>query len=221
MKATLAQIVEITLRSQSHSGLRAKSQAPSEKSLRRWLKRNGSPSARLAALATTRPAVTPVPADAASPSPVATPSTEWLYHWRVTEGKSPIDDSLSLALGLTGKSDRESQSQLCIMVLRYKERKWDVIVSPAAGYLGSTENPKVTLRWDREKAETGTWLASSDGRSAFAPSARKFINRAIGASTLVMRFYPRFSGEETATFDMTGLSAELAKYPEAQKALGK
>lgn len=152
-----------------------------------------------------------------SPSPAGNLQVP-VEHWVVKEDASPIDDSQTVTLRVLGKLD--VASGYCSLVLRYKEHEWEAFFGTSE-YIGTSRKPKVLLRWDSAPAETSTWESSVTGAGVFAPSAKKFILRAMKTSKLVVRLYAFTGEEQTAVFDLTGLTDELAKFPELQKTLAE
>lgn len=164
----------------------------------------------------------PVRAQSPTPSPSPTSIGEKLleHHWTVDERKSPIDDSLTVVFSLLGQHETESApgTEIALMLIRYKEHKWDVIVHAAGGYLGYGR-PSVILRWDQAKAEKALWDDSTGNVSAFAPSPKAFVSQVMKSTKLVVRMFPKFTGEETILFNVAGLADEINKYPEIANSL--
>lgn len=165
---------------------------------------------------------------AADPEPGATPESSpsigarlLTHRWTVEEKeKSPIDDSPTVVFALVGTlNDGPDPIEFPMLTLVWKERHWSVCLNATGGYLGYY-SPPLLLRWDQNHAENVTWDSASNHKAAFAPAPKKFILRAMKTSRLVVRAFPKFEGERTATFDMVGLADKMAKYPELMKSLG-
>ena len=172
--------------------------------------------------APTNAAETATPIASPSPSPAASPTTAPTlldHHWIVDERQSAMDDSSTVTFSLLGVRDSASdQPTNDLLVVRWREGKWDVMVSTNHEFLGD-RYPTVMTRWDRTPAETALWLSSSDFTAAFCPIPTAFIERASKASKLVVRLFPKFAGESTVVFDLTGLSDDIEKYPKAKASL--
>ncbi len=172
--------------------------------------------------ATSTPVGTASPVAISSPSPSSSPSaspTLLDHHWVVDERQSAMDDSTTITFSLLGVRDSASdQPTNDLLIARWREGKWDVMVSTNHEYLGD-RYPTVMARWDQTPAETSLWLSSSDFTAAFCPTPSTFIERASKSSKLVVRLFPKFAGESTVVFDLTGLTAELEKYPKAKASL--
>ncbi|MBA3962397.1 MAG: hypothetical protein H0X40_10910 [Chthoniobacterales bacterium] len=130
-----------------------------------------------------------------------------------------MDDSTTTTFSLLGVRDSASdQPTNDLLIARWREGKWDVMISTNHEYLGD-RYPAVMMRWDQTPAETALWLSSSDFTAAFCPTPSTFIERATKSSRLVVRLFPKFAGESTVVFDLTGLAAEIEKYPKAKVSL--
>jgi hypothetical protein len=157
-----------------------------------------------------------IPAPSVSPSP---PLTLLSHRWVVDQRKSAMDDSVVTTFSLLGVRDSWSDRKTNdLLILRHREGRWDVVVGTNHEYLGS-ELPTVMLRWGQETPQQQLWQPATDFTAAFCPRPKEFILKAIESSRLVVRLYPKFSGESTVVFDLTGLDDELRKYPELRSSL--
>jgi hypothetical protein len=130
-----------------------------------------------------------------------------------------MDDSISITFTLLGVRDSwTNEKTKDVLILRYREGHWAVIVSMNHEIVGNAL-PTVMVRWGKDAPEQEIWQAAADFTAVFCPLPEKFVRRALQESRLVMRLYPKFAEESTAVFDLTGLKEQLEKYPKLERTL--
>jgi hypothetical protein len=139
--------------------------------------------------------------------------------WQVTEERSAMDDSLTVALTLDAEERitgpvREQQPTL---IIRCKEGKTSVYIwtGMAADVEYGNERHTVRVRLNNGTAVTEEWSESTSRDGLFAPDAISFAKQLATASTLAFEFRPFDSGPVTARFDTRGLNTHLGKVASA------
>ena len=173
-----------------------------------------------------------------SAAAVATPSTS-LDKWQVSESKSKMDDSRTVALSLD--SDNSVHGPLGdkrpTLIIRCQDKKTKVYVvtgmaaSVEEGYDGGPSHEhKVELRLDSNTARYEFWNESAADDALFADSEaygmRSKIEYPAGplvllakelakAKTLAFQFTPFNGSPQVATFDLRGVQTHIVRVAEA------
>ncbi len=174
----------------------------------------------------------------------ATPTVQasQIDKWRVTEEKSPMDDSQTVVLTLDSVDQMQGPlgSVRPSLVVRCKEKETAVyVVTGMAANVetdidgGPTDYRTVRIRLDDGPAESyRSWKESTDHKALFAsetvdggidssPSTwqhhpvSEFAKKLAGASTLTFQFTPFDGSPQVARFDLRGLDVHLHKVAEA------
>jgi type VI secretion system protein VasI len=150
--------------------------------------------------------------------------------WRVSLGKSPMDDSKTVALSVD--SDREIEGPLGsvtpTLVVRCQEGQTSiyVVTGMAATVEDSDDRHTVEIRLDNNAATHEDWKESTDHKALFAPNpfydtsehrhltTIVFAKKIAAAETLTFRFTPFDGSPQVARFDVRGLDPNLHKLAE-------
>lgn len=125
--------------------------------------------------------------------------------WRVSEGKSPVDDSPTVVLALDATDGGER------VVFRCNENKTHAYVV-ADSYLGYEKDAvRVVLRFDDGEAKTVQADKSTDRKAFFLRKPIGVIKRMNEARRMVVRYWGRRGERSTAVFDVGELSTHLPK----------
>lgn len=126
--------------------------------------------------------------------------------WRVSSSTSPVDDSKTVVLRLNANNSVSNAYKTSIptLILRCQERDTEAYVTYEMFI--DTEEAWVTYRFDKNKAEEGTWGVSSDHEALFIPRAISFIKTLLQSETLFVRVTPYGEGPVSVSFDLRGLS---------------
>jgi hypothetical protein len=122
--------------------------------------------------------------------------------WKVSTGKSPIDDSQFVRAKLTSEDGRSFMRADC------EGRNTDVAVAPA-GFLHCTsrDDIRVIYRFGQKPAvESLRWVPSANCRQAFAPSAVDLLKSMKDDERMFVRVYDRRGQEYDATFNLGSVS---------------
>jgi Type VI secretion system VasI, EvfG, VC_A0118 len=151
--------------------------------------------------------------------------------WHVTEDKSPMDDSRTVALALD--SDDEVRGPLGqvrpSLIVRCQEKKTDVYITTGmAANVEADGEHVVGIRLDDGAARHENWSESTDHTALFAsdiiwnnhePTFQggriEFAKRLAGASQLTFQFTPFDGSPQVARFDLRGLDIHLHDVAEA------
>jgi predicted nucleic acid-binding Zn ribbon protein len=171
---------------------------------------------------------------APTPPPPASPADKW----RVTEGRSPMDDSKEVVLKLDAQDQIEGPLGPVrpSLIVRCKEKKTDVyVVTGMAADIetdfegGPKSSHTVRVRLDSNPPMTLGWYESTDNKALFAEDmvwdeqTKSWDNRAViefaeklaGANTMTFEFTPFNGNPQIATFVVQGLRVHLPKVAEA------
>lgn len=107
-----------------------------------------------------------IPEGAKAPDTEVVPTPEW----RITESKSPIDDSEQIAGILTPTGDTGTG-----LLIRCMEHKTEVAFSPRGGFFASTKPASVTVRIGDGKPIVTNWSVSTTNQAVFAPAPVQFL----------------------------------------------
>lgn len=118
------------------------------------------------------------------PSDRPTPAGE--INWVIKESKSPIDDSPQVTGRIHAIGDTTNSASL---ILRCREKTTDAYFGRPYTYLGSGNPIKVLVRINDGKPIETMWSPSTDGTSAFAPSAIQFIRSLPDKGKLFIRAF--------------------------------
>lgn len=134
-------------------------------------------------------------------------------NWRISSQISPIDDKETKFLTLySSEKIANSIGDLTatpILIIRCQNNTTELFINWDR-YLGSNEQT-VTLRKDKEKAETQKWGMSTDGSATFSPQAVPLLKSLIDSNTdvLIAQTTPYSSSAVVAIFHLTGLEQEI------------
>ncbi|MGB7590792.1 MAG: zinc-ribbon domain-containing protein [Terriglobia bacterium] len=168
-----------------------------------------------------------------SAPPPASPADKW----RVTEGRSPMDDSKEVYVMLDAENQIEGPLGMLTpsLIVRCKEKKTDVyVVTGMAASIeedydgGPKDSHTARIRLDDNPPQQGEWGESTDHKALFAEdwvsglgaevvstSRTDFAKKIASANTLTFEFTPFDSSPQVARFDVRGLSVHLPKVAEA------
>jgi type VI secretion system protein VasI len=158
--------------------------------------------------------------------------------WRVTESRSPMDDSKTVVLSLDSEDLIQGPigSVKPTLIVRCQEKKTAVyVVTGMAARIeedvdgGPSDYHKVRLRIDDGVASPESWTEATDHRALFASDEVYdtnghyagtggrigFAKRLAGATTLIFEFTPFDGSPQTARFNLRGLDTHLDKVAEA------
>jgi hypothetical protein len=156
----------------------------------------------------------------AASSPAQAPGGQW----RVSEDRSPMDDSQTVALSLDSGDVIQGPlgSSRPTLVIRCKESKTDVyVITGSAASVeqdvdgGPADYHTVRIRLDQNSLQTEMWYASTDENALFTGDADEMLRELRGAQTLAFEFTPFQSSPAVARFDLSGLAAQLSKAADA------
>jgi Protein of unknown function (DUF2939) len=135
--------------------------------------------------------------------------------WRISEDKSPIDDSpqIRAMLSPVGKHGLFELENIALM-LRCKEKKTEVVFATTGIFLGSRDEVKVLLRINDGKPIETSWSPSTSGDGAFAPSPVQFIRALPDDGKLFIRAYG-YRKNVDAEFHLGAASEIRAKIAQA------
>ncbi|PHM31284.1 type VI secretion system-associated protein TagO [Xenorhabdus innexi] len=132
--------------------------------------------------------------------------------WHISQYKSEVDDSQTVILGV--ESSRPIHTTLLgvaspRLIIRCQNKKTEIYINWGA-YLGIDET-EVTTRINQEKAAKKWWIISTDNKSAFYPDGKiAFIKSLFGKNKLFAQVTPYGENTINTTFNVTGLSDEIA-----------
>ena len=154
--------------------------------------------------------------------------------WRMSESRSPMDDSVIVIASLDSedKINGPVQSTQPTLMIRCKEKKTEVYL--VTGVAASIETSygggmkcyhTVRIRLDREEPTLTAWDDSTDHHTLFLRSltldpmsfhdAVPFAKQLSKASTLTLEFTPFDSSPATVRFDLRGGESHVTKVGEA------
>jgi len=102
-----------------------------------------------------------------------------LTAWKITEDKSPVDDSPQITAMLNDEADDGA------LMLRCRERKTEAVFTKLK-YLGH-QRIKVFIRLNEGKATETAWNPAGNGQGVFAPNAVQFIRSLPDSGRLFIR----------------------------------
>ena len=129
--------------------------------------------------------------------------------WDVSITTSEIDDSQKVILSLSSDNTIYSsyRTERPSLYLRCAENKTEAYIAWGV-FLGS-DNTKVLLRYDKEKAKTRRWGLSTDHKATFVRGNIPFIKKLLKHKKLLLRVTPYSDSPVTATFDLRGLNEAI------------
>jgi hypothetical protein len=144
-----------------------------------------------------------------APSPEAIPG-----QWRVVTSISPIDDSRTISISAESSLiEGDPRRDQPIVGIRRQEGKVEAIVVPPGGLIWQ-QHVDVTIRWDSEKAQEQSWVASDNQKALFSTHPREFIAKALTSRRLIVRVQPPGASTQTMSFDLASLAAVFKPYSE-------
>src|SRR5579862_1679559 len=180
-----------------------------------------------------------IKSDASSAPAASSPLAQSSDKWQVTEKRSPMDDSKTIALSLNADNDIHGPlgDKRPTLIIRCQEKKTKVYVvtgmaaSVEEGYDGGPSHEhRVGLRFDSNTARYEFWNESTADDALFADSEaygmRTKIEYAAGplvllarelakAKTLTFQFTPFNGSPQVATFDLRGIETHIGRLAEA------
>ncbi|EID0034502.1 hypothetical protein LA064_004677 [Vibrio alginolyticus] len=130
--------------------------------------------------------------------------------WRVSEEKSPIDDSVNVYLSVLANETVLSGYKKVkpSLYVRCAENKTSIFIDWGL-YLGLDETRLLT-RFDKEKAKTSTWSISTDNKAIFVRGSDiKYAKKLMQHEQLLTQITPYSESPVMATFDVSGLSEAI------------
>lgn len=144
----------------------------------------------------------------ASPSPADKPKIDPSdLRWHVTEGKSPIDDSVQYSAMLFSTSGGGTLSMRC------RGTETDATVT-SDGFMNSRNNIKVIYRIDNEKAQEALWSPSATGRTAYVASPIGFLRQIPDGARLLIRLHDYQGVPHDAIYNVGSISAQRKRLGE-------
>lgn len=170
----------------------------------------------------------------------ASPTNQLLVDkWRVTESRSPMDDSKTVVLTLDSDDVFQGPvgSSKPTLVVRCKEGKTEVYVETGMAASieqdldgGPEQSHAVRIRLDDSSPTSEDWLESNDHKALFASDlildpkgdiasytggAAEFAKQLAGAGKLTFEFTPFDGNPQTARFNLLGLRDHLNQAADA------
>lgn len=143
--------------------------------------------------------------------------------WKVTEGKSPVDDTKTLAMELTSNDsfiDLVGNKMWGALVISCADSR-SMVGIWAGGLVAGNDvtnagRAKIIYRIDSSPAKSASLLLTTDFRIAgfFDGETYPFVKKLANAKSLFVRLTPGFANTVDLTFDLTGLPAHLPKLRE-------
>ena len=136
--------------------------------------------------------------------------------WKVTTEQSPLDDTKNVYLSITANDSihgKYGKDPIPTLLLRCKEKKTDGFINFDT-FLGS-DSTDVTIRMDKDKAQTSSWSISTDHNSAFIPKPLQFIKSIMNKSSMLVQVTPYGESPVMTSFDIQGLSESIKPLQEA------
>lgn len=136
-------------------------------------------------------------------------------NWRKIEEISPVDDSKTVILSLStdDKVRRGVMSASPLLLIRCQQNKTSLYID--WGTFITTGRISILTRIDKEKAQTSTWLMSTDNEASFAPQAINLIKNLLGKETLTTQVTPYNDSTYTVKFNISGLENAIKPVREA------
>jgi hypothetical protein len=144
-------------------------------------------------------------------APAAPDKPEVEASWKITEDKSPVDDS-PWVTGVLPTKDAKAA-----LFLRCKENKTDAFFTREASYVGSQDRIKVIVRIGSTAPITTSWSPSTNGTAVFAPSPIQFIRALPDGERLFIRAHGYGGRTMEGQFDLGAVSAVRDKIAAACK----
>ena len=143
-------------------------------------------------------------------------SLDSLGAWRVTAGKSEMDDSPDVTAMLDASDMIEGWLKTFrpSLVLRCSEAKTFLYVvtgMSAQPEYGKFEMAGVRYRIDQAGAVSDDWHESTDSKALFAPEPISLARRLAKAKQLIFEFTPYNSSPVTAHFELQGASSAVGR----------
>ena len=136
--------------------------------------------------------------------------------WRVTTEQSPLDDSKNVYLTLSATDSirgKYGKDITPILYLRCKEKKTEGYIDFET-FLGS-DSTGVTIRLDKDKAQTSSWGISTDHNSAFIPRPVQFIKSMMNKSSMLVQLTPYGESPVMTSFSIHGLNESIKSLQDA------
>ncbi len=129
--------------------------------------------------------------------------------WDTSIATSEIDDSQKVILTLAAENTIRSsyRTERPTLYLRCAENKTEAYINWGV-FLGS-DNTKVLLRYDKEKAKTRRWGLSTDHKATFVRGNIPFIKKLLKHKKLLVQVTPYSDSPVTTTFDLRGLKEAI------------
>lgn len=150
---------------------------------------------------------------------VDTPKVDSLENkgkWLVNSEQSPIDDSKNVFLTLSANAPipgRYGKNPTPTLVFRCMEKRTEGYINFGV-YLGMGTTA-VTLRLDKDKAQTNQWGISNDHEAAFIPQPILFLKALTKKETLLVQVTPYGGNPVMMTFDVEDLIQAVKPLSEA------
>lgn len=135
--------------------------------------------------------------------------------WVLDTKTSPVDDSTSIFLSLTTK-DRVKEGLLSgepLLIIRCQHNTTDLYIN--WGTFITMGNTNILTRIDKEKAQTSSWLMSTNNEASFAPKPIPLIKEMFDKDTLTTQITPFSDNTYTVKFNISGLENAIKPVREA------
>lgn len=138
--------------------------------------------------------------------------------WRVEERVDDITDEVSYIISSPGTpifvAYYVKYHPELIVCMKPKSSRGDKLLYAAdviisIDYENFERESEIVTRYDREKATSELWRASTDRSAVFAPDWRKTIGKISSATNLTVRYMTSLGHIRTTTFDVCGLHEVL------------
>tara|TARA_R110001583_G_scaffold31978_2_gene108998 strand:+ start:6083 stop:6697 length:615 start_codon:yes stop_codon:yes gene_type:complete len=136
--------------------------------------------------------------------------------WSVRDERNPIDDTRTVSLSLIADSGASKWDKPVVLFVRCQSNETDMFIV-WNDYLGMGTS-RVTARVGSARAETKSWLNSTDNQATFYPSSViGYVKKMMASPSFVAQVTPYNESPVTVTFDLTGMSNALAPLRETCK----
>ncbi|HEX5727140.1 MAG TPA: type VI secretion system-associated protein TagO [Longimicrobiaceae bacterium] len=140
--------------------------------------------------------------------------------WRVTRGRSPMDDSPTVVLTLLAGNTLQGSGETHRPVLHVRcleDRTEVFVVTGTATHpeAGLDNEFTIRLRLDEKPPQRERWTGATDGKGLFAPRSIALARQLMVAERLRFQLTPAGARTQIVEFDVRGLHARLGEVAEA------